>query len=157
MTSMTFSASRRRTMGVGLAGLGLLSLASCALDTGTATSGSSTTSGSTTGSSGSSSSGSPDFADGTYAVDAAYRAPSGTETVSVELTLVDGVITSVSTSADSSDREAAHFQSIFAGAISGAAVGRELSGLSVTRVAGASLTSTGFNSALEQIRAEASG
>jgi hypothetical protein len=58
-------------------------------------------------------------------------------------------------SADATDHEARQYQQAFASAISAEVVGKDISSLSVTRVAGASLTSNGFNSALDQIRSHA--
>lgn len=152
MTSLTRSPAHR-TLAAGFAGLGLLTLAGCAVEPAAASgsSGSTTTSGTSTSDSTTTSG----YADGTYTTEAAYQAPSGLETVSVELTLVDGGITSVSTSTEANDREAAQFLSRFANAISGSVVGQDISGLEVSRIAGASLTSDGFNTALEQIRSEA--
>lgn len=137
---MTTSPSR--PLGVGLAALGLLTLAGCAVESAVAdTPGTPAASG---------------YADGTYTVEAGYQAPSGMERIEVVLTLADGTVTAVSVSGDAADREAAHYQSRFASAIAAEVVGRDISTLSVSRVAGASLTSDGFNAALDDIRSHAS-
>jgi hypothetical protein len=47
------------------------------------------------------------------------------------------------------------FQGQFAGGIAAQVVGRNIDELSVSKVAGSSLTSGGFNQAVEKIRAEA--
>jgi hypothetical protein len=82
-------------------------------------------------------------------------APSGVETVTVTVTLADDTVTTVTTSVDAVDHEAREFQEKFAGGISAEVVGRDIAGLSVSRVSGSSLTSTGFNAALELIRSDA--
>lgn len=152
MTLPTRPSFLRRASIAGFAGLGLLTLAGCAVQGASAGNGATTTTGSAPSSETSSSAA---YADGTYTAAADYRAPSGTESVTVELTLTGGAVTAVSATADSTDREAARFQQRFADSISATVVGEDISGLQVSRVAGASLTSTGFNTALEQIRAQA--
>ena len=47
------------------------------------------------------------------------------------------------------------FQGEFAGGIAGQIVGKNIDELNVSKVAGSSLTSGGFNQALEKIKAEA--
>ena len=49
------------------------------------------------------------------------------------------------------------FQTQFAGGIAEEILGKDIDELSVSRVAGSSLTSSGFNDALEAIKAEAGG
>ena len=146
---------RARAAFTGFAALGLLALAGCAVDTASAdpTSGSGTSSGASSGAtSGGSSSA---FTDGTYTVDAGYQAPSGTESITVELTIADDTVAAVTVTGHATDREAREFQERFTTAIADEIVGQDISSLSVTRVAGASLTSTGFNTALDEIRSQA--
>ena len=97
-----------------------------------------------------------DYADGTYTSEASYQAPSGIESITVQLTVADDTVTAVSATGDAVDHEAREFQSRFASAISSEVVGADLASLSVTRVAGSSLTSNGFNTALDDIRSQAS-
>ena len=140
----------RGGLAAGFAGLGLLALAGCAVPQAEA--------GESTENSPSASA-TPEstsvYADGTYSAEAAYQAPSGIESVSVTITLVDDVVTEVTTSADAVDHEAREFQELFAAGISTEVVGKDIAGLSVSRVSGASLTGNGFNTAIEQIRSEA--
>ena len=140
-----------RVLATGFASLGLLALAGCAVESATADP-STDTSGSTSPSPDSSSS---TYADGTYTAEASYQAPSGTETVTVELTIADDTVTAVTVSQDSNDREAREFQERFASGIAAQVVGKDVSSLSVSRVSGSSLTSGGFNAAVEQIRSQA--
>ena len=133
-----------RLLSAGLASLGLLTLAGCAVQSASAVS---------PGSDGSATNA---YADGTYTVDAGYQAPSGSESITVELTIADDTVTAVTVTGDATDREASHYQRRFASAIPADVVGQDISGVSVSRVAGASLTSNGFNSALDEIRSKAS-
>lgn len=135
-----------RALSVGFAAIGLVALAGCAAEQASATD---------SGTSTSSDSSSTSYADGTYTADGSYQAPSGTETITVELTISDDVVTAVSVTQNSSDPQAQQFQSQFASGISSAVVGKDLSSLSVSRVSGSSLTSSGFNAALDEIRSQA--
>ncbi|OJX64525.1 MAG: hypothetical protein BGO95_08645 [Micrococcales bacterium 73-13] len=99
---------------------------------------------------------SAEYADGTYTADGAYVAPSGSESITVTVTLADGTVTAVDVVGHATDREAKQHQGDFISAIAGEVVGKPIAGLSVDRVAGSSLTGRGFNAALETIRAEAS-
>lgn len=96
------------------------------------------------------------YADGTYTADGSYVAPSGPESVTVTITLADGVVSSVEVTGHARDPQAQSFQAQFASGIAGVVVGRPIDGLAVDRVAGSSLTSGGFNAALETIRGQAS-
>ena len=95
-----------------------------------------------------------DYADGTYEANGTYSNPGGTSEVSVELTLEANTVTDVVVTpmASGTSRQ---FQDQFAGGIADEVVGQEIDALDVGRVAGSSLTSGGFNEALEQIKADA--
>lgn len=95
------------------------------------------------------------FADGSYTQSADYEAPSGTETVDVTLTLADGVVTAVTVAGHASDPQAKRYQSQFSEGISAIVVGKNISELAVDKVGGSSLTSGGFNAAVESIKADA--
>ncbi|WP_210508630.1 hypothetical protein [Naasia sp. SYSU D00057] len=144
-----------RTALLSLAGLGLIgALAGCSgnavaegADTGTdAGSGSSADTG--TGGDGT-------YADGTYEADGSYTSPGGQESVGVSITLEDDVVTAVTVTPHATSGNAKQFQTQFAGAIAGEVVGKDIDSLEVSRVAGSSLTSGGFNDALEAIKADA--
>ena len=113
---------------------------------------------STTSSSGSSTSttdSSTTYKDGTYIESATYISPGGRETVTVGLTIKNGVVTDSSFSATASDRDAREYQSMFSGSYKSQVVGKAVNSISLSRVAGASLTTNGFNDALEQIKSDA--
>lgn len=140
-------------LALGFAALGMLSLAGCAVNS--ATAGTSNGTGTNSSNSSSAPAGSV-YADGTYTTEASYQAPSGMESITVQLTVADDAVTAVTVTGDATDREAREFQSRFASAISSEVVGADLSTLTVTRVAGSSLTSNGFNAAVDDIRSQAS-
>jgi uncharacterized protein with FMN-binding domain len=106
-----------------------------------------------TGSTGDTGSGS--YADGTYTADGSYATPESVETISVTVTLQDDVITAVEVTGDPQKRESEQYQGEFIGGIADVVVGENIDDIQVSRVAGSSLTSTGFNEAIETIKSEA--
>ncbi|MET0990619.1 MAG: hypothetical protein ABWY54_08240 [Glaciihabitans sp.] len=116
-------------------------------DTGTSTdSGDTTTEGAT---------GDSAYADGTYDAEGEYTSPGGTESISVELTLESGVVTAVTVTPEATSGNAVRYQNEFADGIAAEVVGEDIDDLDVDRVAGSSLTSGGFNEAVETIKADA--
>ena len=95
------------------------------------------------------------YVDGTYTAEGSYATPESVETVSVTITLAGDVVTAVEVTGDTQTRESVQYQSRFIGGIAEVVVGKNIDELSVSRVAGSSLTSGGFNQALEAIKAEA--
>jgi len=123
---------------VGFAGTAAFGLASCAAESAVGGAGAS-------------------YADGNYSADGSYVAPSGQESISVDVTLKDGIVTDVTVTphATGGTRQDG-FQEQFADNIASEVVGKNIDELNVSRVAGSSLTSTGFNAALDEIKQQAS-
>lgn len=117
-------------------------------DTGSATSPSSTSTNSSVNSS-------TNFKDGTYTTNSSYDTPGGGASIGVTVTLSGNTITDVSLTQDAPDREAAEFQSRFASGYKSLVVGKKITDVSLTRVAGSSLTPIGFNNALQTIENQA--
>jgi uncharacterized protein with FMN-binding domain len=127
-----------RLAAVGTAGIGLLTLAGCAggaADAMTDTSAS--------------------YADGDYSAEGSYVSPAGEQSVKVELSLKGDTVTAVTVTPEADDPQAKGFQEKFAGGISEAIVGKDIDTLDVSRIAGSSLTSGGFNKAIDAIKADA--
>lgn len=95
------------------------------------------------------------YKDGTYDAEGSYQSPGGTESIGVSLTLADGAVTAVTVTPKATDPNGERFQGEFKDGISSEVVGKKLDELSVSKVAGSSLTSGGFNAAVEQIKADA--
>jgi uncharacterized protein with FMN-binding domain len=95
------------------------------------------------------------YADGTYTADGSYQAPSGTESITVELTLADDVVTDITVTPQASDPTAKGMQANFAGGIADQVVGQDIDQLNVSRVSGSSLTSGGFKIAIAAIKEDA--
>ncbi|GGM55409.1 FMN-binding protein [Microbacterium saperdae] len=96
------------------------------------------------------------YADGTYTADGSYQTPETVEKISVTLTLADGVVTDVEVTGDPQARETEQYQGAFIDGIAAEVEGKSIDELNVSRVAGSSLTSGGFNDAVESIKEQAS-
>ncbi|MFE1644566.1 FMN-binding protein [Microbacterium sp. P01] len=95
------------------------------------------------------------YVDGSYTAEGSYSTPESVEQISVTVTLADDVITAVEVTGDPQKSESKEYQSKFIGGISDVVVGKSIDEISVDRVAGSSLTSSGFNQAIEEIKSEA--
>ncbi|MFS0895665.1 FMN-binding protein [Microbacterium sp. 179-I 3D3 NHS] len=98
-----------------------------------------------------------DYADGTYTAEGSYQTPETVEKISVTLTLSDGVVSDVEVTGDPQAPETERYQGEFIDGIGEVVEGKALDELNVSRVAGSSLTSGGFNDAVEQIKEQAAG
>ena len=95
------------------------------------------------------------YTDGTYTDTGSYTAPSGTETIEVTITLKDDTIESVQVVGEATDPQAKLHQGEFINGIAGVVVGKNIDEIQVDKVGGSSLTSAGFNAAVDAIKAEA--
>lgn len=95
------------------------------------------------------------YADGEYSAEGEYTSPGGKETVGVSLTLADDVITAVTVTPESDNPNGKKYQGEFADGIAAVVVGKSIDDIEVSKVAGSSLTSGGFNDAVDQIKADA--
>lgn len=95
------------------------------------------------------------YKDGTYSADGTYKSPNGTETVGVQLTLANGTVSAVEITEHPSNPNTRKFQGQFASGIADQVVGKSLDEIKVSKVAGSSLTSGGFNQAVEEIKTQA--
>lgn len=137
-----------RPLVAGFAGLGLMgALAGCAAGTADAA-------GSGGGTSGGTSVTGP-YADGTYTEDGSYLSPAGEQTVTVKLTMAGDKITAITVTPHATDPTARAYQTMFVQGVAAIVVGKDIDQLSVSRVAGSSLTSGGFNQAIAAIKAAA--
>lgn len=104
---------------------------------------------------GSSSSDVSTYKDGTYSATGSYLSPGGRESIDLTVTIKDGVITSTELKKNATDRDAEEYQQLFADNYKSLVVGKAVDEVSLSRVAGSSLTSTGFNNALTEIKQDA--
>lgn len=144
----------RKSVFVGIAGMSLIGTVAGCAPSAQAPAAQSAAATSSTPAAGASSS-AAGYKDGTYSADGNYVSPNGTETVGVELTLSGGTVSGVNITQHPSNPNTRKFQGEFAGGIKAQIVGKSLDELNVSKVAGSSLTSGGFNQAVEKIKSEA--
>ncbi|MER2134267.1 MAG: FMN-binding protein [Arthrobacter sp.] len=102
--------------------------------------------------------GSRDFQDGEYTASGTYIPPSNTkEEVTVSLALEDGVVTDLEVSTSGNHPTSKRYQAEFTNGIQQEVLGKPIDEVKVDKVASSSLTSSGFNKALDAIMNEAAG
>ena len=95
------------------------------------------------------------YKDGEYDAEESYTNPGGQSEVKVDLTLADNKISKITVTPMAENGTSKQFQEKFASGISDEVVGKSLDELNVSKVAGSSLTSIGFNAAIDDIKADA--
>jgi hypothetical protein len=95
------------------------------------------------------------YTDGDYEATGNYISPNGKEEIDVSVTLAGDVITAVTVTPEATNPTAIQYQTQFADGIAALVVGKDIDDIDVSRVAGSSLTSGGFNEAIEAIKADA--
>lgn len=95
------------------------------------------------------------YADGTYTASGQYVTPGGIEQIEITLDIAGDKITGVQFVGDPQRSESRNFQGQFADGIAAEIVGKAVDEVQVDRIAGSSLTSGGFNQAIDTIKGEA--
>ena len=95
------------------------------------------------------------YTDGEYSATGSYQSPDGVESVDVTLTLEGDIITALEVVGQGDNPDSKRYQGEFISGVNAEVVGKDIDELAVDRVAGSSLTSGGFNDAIEQIKADA--
>lgn len=101
------------------------------------------------------SSNSSGYKDGTYSASGGYRSPGGNEEIDVTITIADGIVTQSDVTPLAASRESMEYQDDFVGGYKSQVVGKSIAEIQLGKVSGSSLTSRGFNEALDQIRNQA--
>lgn len=94
------------------------------------------------------------YRDGTYTTTANYDVPRDTNTITVTITIKDGLIVSFSSESDYGDDESAMYINSFEAAAPSSIVGQSVD-TSFSRIGAASLTTAGFEAALAKVKSEA--
>jgi uncharacterized protein with FMN-binding domain len=97
------------------------------------------------------------YADGTYDATGNYESPAGKESIDVSVTLDDGVVSAVKVTPEATNPTSKTWQTAFASGVSDEVVGKSIDDVALDAVSGASLTTGGFQDALDQIAADARG
>lgn len=95
------------------------------------------------------------YKDGTYKATGSYLSPGGEESVDVEITLKSSVIESATVTPHPASATSTQYQGEFVDNFKPLVVGKDINEVKLSRVAGSSLTSGGFNEAIEKIKDDA--
>lgn len=96
------------------------------------------------------------FKDGQYSATASYNSPGGSQQIGVTVTLTADKVTAAALDLKA-EGIAKTYQTLFQSGYLPQVVGKDISTISLGAVAGSSLTGGGFNTALDQIEAQARG
>ncbi|MBC7629885.1 hypothetical protein [Aeromicrobium sp.] len=96
-----------------------------------------------------------DFKDGDYESEGSYPNPAGTSKVKVALTVKANKVTALKVTPEATNGTSNGYQTQFAGGIGSEVIGKSLAEVKASKVAGSSLTSEGFNKAIDDIKADA--
>lgn len=97
------------------------------------------------------------YADGTYSAQGGYQSPGGPEMIELTITLANNMISDVTVTPGATGGTSSRYQGQFAEGVRAETVGKSLDEIQVSRISGSSLTSGGFNEALDSIKADARG
>jgi uncharacterized protein with FMN-binding domain len=95
------------------------------------------------------------YKDGTYSAIGSYMSPGGYDQIGVSVTLKNDIITGASVTNMGVDRRSQRYQDQFISGYQQYVVGQNIANVFLTKISGASLTPSGFNDALTQIKAQA--
>ena len=95
------------------------------------------------------------YKDGIYTATGEYTSPGGQESIDVKVTLADKKIADVTVTPHPASGTSVQYQTEFANNFKPLVVGKAIDEVKLSRVAGSSLTSGGFNDAINQIKADA--
>lgn len=96
------------------------------------------------------------YKDGTYTATGNYAVPEGkTESLTVSVTVSNGVIVDSTATGSSRDHDSRRFTQQFVSGYKALVTGKSLDAVKLKTVSGSSLTSSGWNAAIESIKQEA--
>lgn len=95
------------------------------------------------------------YKDGTYSSTGSYTSPGGAESVTVSLTLKNGIVTDSTVTGNAENPTSKQYQGMFVAGYKTFVTGKSIDAVSVSKVSGSSLTARGFNEALAKIKVEA--
>lgn len=95
------------------------------------------------------------YKDGSYSASGSYRTPQTTETIYVTVTVKNGDVIDSAIQQTPQESASAEYQAEFKNNYRPFVVGKKLSDIRLSHVSGSSLTSGGFNAALDEIKSQA--
>lgn len=95
------------------------------------------------------------YKDGTFSGTGDFNTPGGNEEITVTITISNGAISNSSVTGNVNSRESQEYLQDFIAGYKDSVDGKSVATLRLSRVAGSSLTTIGFNNALDAIRSQA--
>lgn len=95
------------------------------------------------------------YIDGEYTAFGEYRSPAGREEVEVSVVLADGVVEEIEFVGLAKNSTSVRYQTIFADNFEPLVIGQPIDEIELDKVSGSSLTSIGFNEAIDIIQEQA--
>lgn len=95
------------------------------------------------------------FKNGNYSAVGPYQSPGGSQEIKINITLVDGAVAESSAEGDSKSSSSKFYQKSFIANYKKEIVGKKIDEIKFDHVGNSSLTTNGFNNALEQIKNQA--
>lgn len=95
------------------------------------------------------------YKDGSYSASGSYMSPGGLDNVDVTATLKNGIVTDVEVVGRPGDPTSQRYQDKFIANYKVLVIGKGIDSVHLDKVSGSSLTSGGFNAAIEKIKLEA--
>lgn len=97
----------------------------------------------------------PKYKDGSYTAVGSYTSPAGGETVTLQVTLKDGIVIDSKVTPHATNAISVKMQTAFVSGFKQFVVGKKIAGIELSKVSGSSLTPKGFNDALAKIKVQA--
>lgn len=94
---------------------------------------------------------SEELVDGQYQAIGAYQSPAGDEEIGVTITIQDNIVTDASVEVLAENEISVQMQSLFQEGFADEVIGKNITEVELDKVNGSSLTSVGFNKAVDQI------
>ncbi len=95
------------------------------------------------------------YKNGTYSSDGLYNSPGGVQSIGVSVTIQNDVVTAAVVTDQATDGDSDAYQQMFIQGYKSYVVGKKVGNIYLSSVSGASLTSQGFNNALDKIKNKA--
>lgn len=97
------------------------------------------------------------YKDGTYSAEGSYENPSGEDSIKVQLTIKNDIVTNLQVNGEADDEKSESYQNLFIEGIEEKVVGKDLNEIQdIGNVNGSGLTQKGFKEAIEAIKEDAS-
>lgn len=98
-----------------------------------------------------------EFRDGEYVARGSFGTPDGPKSISIKVSLRQNLVRNATVLSGNEASSAKPYTTLFRNGFKPYVVGKDIAGLKLAKISGASLTTKGFNRAIQDIRAQAQG